>query len=221
MARKKSKAPADPSHFSVPLPDDIRRSRRSAARLSSMMEASGIEGEGSFLQKGAAKLAQSLGADGAVLGGGGKISGILGSIVRGAIRHPIVAATDAIGFGLPMLGLAKDAANAVSRSVTGDPLIGGISTDEALRMEAEVRKEQRRREVENQARAQRLAQNTVSLIQNAPLVAQQIMAGRRLPKGAVVIGGTPRVDLMQQMADQMSQGAFQNQDPLQQLAMEQ
>ena len=131
-----------------------------------------------------------------------------------------MASLDAVGLAGPVLGLAKEGVNAVSRSVTGDPLIGGISTEEAIRMEQEVRKEQRRRQVENQARAERLAQNTVSLIQNAPMVAQQIMAGRRLPKGAVVIGGTPRVDLMQQMADQMSQGQFQNQDPLQQLTTE-
>jgi hypothetical protein len=190
------------------------------ARLSSILEASGVEGGGSALQRGAARLTQSLGAGGAILGGGGKISGLMGALMRGVVKHPILSTIDAVGLGLPLLGLAKDAANVVSRSVTGDPLIGGISTDQALEMEREVQKEQRRREIENQARAQRFAQNTVSLIQNAPSVAQQIMAGRRLPKGAVVIGGTPRIDLMQQMAEQMSDGAFQDQDPLQQLTTE-
>ena len=164
---------------------------------------------------------ERLGLTQAATGSGkGTISKILGVLSRGAIKHPVMSALDVVGMGIPLLEMGKEAINVASRGVTGNPAFGGITTDEALQMEEEVRRERRRREVENQAKARRYAENTVSLIQNAPMVARQIMAGRRLPKGAVVIGGTPRVDLMQQMADQMSQGAYEDRDPLQQLAME-
>lgn len=53
--------------------------------------------------------------------------------------------------------------------------------------------------------------NTQMLAQNAPQLFNQIMAGRELPDGATVIGGQPRTDLMREVAMQMSQGGFQQQ----------
>jgi hypothetical protein len=41
-----------------------------------------------------------------------------------------------------------------------------------------------------------------------PHLYNEIMAGRRLPLGAVVLGGKPRVDLMEQLALDMTQGAY-------------
>lgn len=37
----------------------------------------------------------------------------------------------------------------------------------------------------------------------------QVSAGRRLPKGSVVIGGRPRIDLLKQLADSMGSGEFE------------
>lgn len=139
----------------------------------------------------------------------------LGRFVK---ANPGTAAIDAVGFGLPLLGMAKDAVNWGSRQVTGDPLIGReLTVDQSLEMEKKVRMEQMRLQIQQQERAKVLTANTINLLQYAPDVARQVMAGRRLPKGAVVIGGTPRVDLMQEVAGQMADGAYQEQDPLTQL----
>ena len=50
------------------------------------------------------------------------------------------------------------------------------------------------------------------LAQRAPNLYNKILAGRPLPSGAVVIGGAPRRDLMQELANAMSAGAFSNQE---------
>ena len=154
----------------------------------------------------------------ATLGRGGIASRMMGKVARAAIRSPKMAVADAIGIGIPALigavGLGSGAIDGVSRMVTGDPLLSGPKTRDVLDLEQRIRTAQRARDIEEQARARRAVDNTVNLIRYAPEVANQVMAGRRLPKGAVMIGGQPRVDLMQQLAEQMSNGAFQERDPL-------
>lgn len=81
-------------------------------------------------------------------------------------------------------------------------------------------------EIDN-ARAQKIAQileqqrmektireNTMRLAQSAPDLYSSVMAGQRLPKGSVVLGGRPREDLMRQLAASMDSGQFRKQDPL-------
>lgn len=53
------------------------------------------------------------------------------------------------------------------------------------------------------------SENTALLARYFPHQFQEIMAGRELPQGAVVIGGEPRADLMAEFATHMSSGGFQ------------
>lgn len=68
-------------------------------------------------------------------------------------------------------------------------------------------------EKEKMLRSQRLQMdmkaNVARLAAMAPDVYSQVLAGRRIPRGGVVIGGTPRIDLMEDLASSMSQGRFQ------------
>lgn len=60
------------------------------------------------------------------------------------------------------------------------------------------------------AEIQRLNGINQQLLQTyAPELYQQLLAGRSLPPEAVVIGGRPRHDLIQDVAAQMSAGQFQ------------
>jgi hypothetical protein len=70
---------------------------------------------------------------------------------------------------------------------------------------------------ENMARAvalreQRLLRadmdNMERLARINPELVKQVLAGRRLPRGAVVIGGKPRLDAMAELARGMSMGAY-------------
>ena len=63
------------------------------------------------------------------------------------------------------------------------------------------------------ASARKQAQlNESILAHKAPNLYNKILAGRPLPAGAVVIGGEPRRELMQELANAMSAGAFSNQE---------
>lgn len=69
-----------------------------------------------------------------------------------------------------------------------------------------------------QARMERaLAQNQARLAQANPTLYTSVMAGRKVPTGAVVLGGRPRTDLMRELAASMDSGAFQKKDPLSEL----
>jgi Arc/MetJ family transcription regulator len=70
-------------------------------------------------------------------------------------------------------------------------------------------------ELLEQARMERaLAQNQARLAQANPTLYTSVMAGRKVPSGAVVLGGRPRTDLMRELAASMDSGAFQKRDPL-------
>jgi hypothetical protein len=65
---------------------------------------------------------------------------------------------------------------------------------------------------ERQRRLQEsMARNMARLAAGAPHLYNQIASGRRLPRGAVVIGGQPRVDLLEQVAMDMALGRFSQQ----------
>ena len=61
---------------------------------------------------------------------------------------------------------------------------------------------------------QAIQQNLAEVAQNSPALYNQVSAGRRLPRGAVVLGGQPRQDLLMELARAMDSNAFQKQDPL-------
>lgn len=65
----------------------------------------------------------------------------------------------------------------------------------------------RRADAERLARVK--AENEAALASQLPDVYNQVVTGKRLPKGAVVIGGSPRRDLVDRLTGLMAQGAFQ------------
>lgn len=109
-------------------------------------------------------------------------------------------------FGAFLGGLAK-------RGVL-DPALEGDARQRAV-IEAEL--QARQMALEHQVRMEglrrRMGQNLARLAALAPDVYNQVAAGRRLPKDAVVIGGRPRMDLLEQLSLGMSEGSFQEADP--------
>lgn len=59
---------------------------------------------------------------------------------------------------------------------------------------------------ERQARDIKL--NAMRLMQQEPHLAQEVLLGRKLPRGATVIGYRPRVDLLRELASSMGAGEF-------------
>lgn len=82
------------------------------------------------------------------------------------------------------------------------------STLTAVRDELQARESNRLRML-RAARLQRnMAVNTARLARLDPHTYNEILAGRRLPRGSVVFGGTPRTDLMELAALKMSTGEY-------------
>lgn len=59
-----------------------------------------------------------------------------------------------------------------------------------------------------------LAENQMRLARQTPDLYTSVMAGRRVPKGSVVLGGRPRQDLMRELAASMDSGRYAQPDPL-------
>jgi hypothetical protein len=59
-----------------------------------------------------------------------------------------------------------------------------------------------------------IRENQMRLARGNPDLYTSIMAGRRLPKGSVVLGGVPRQDLMRELAASMDSGRYAQPDPL-------
>lgn len=82
--------------------------------------------------------------------------------------------------------------------------------DDPLRTAVKDEVENRERNRIIALRAMRLrrdmANNTARLASLDPRLYNEILAGRRLPKGSVVFGGRPRTDLMELLAEKMSTG---------------
>jgi hypothetical protein len=53
-----------------------------------------------------------------------------------------------------------------------------------------------------------IQQNLANLERSAPDLYATVAAGRRLPQGAVVLGGGKRVDLLQELGRSMAEGQF-------------
>lgn len=59
-----------------------------------------------------------------------------------------------------------------------------------------------------------IRENQMRLARGNPDLYTSVMAGRRLPKGSVVLGGVPRQDLMRELAASMDSGRYAQPDPL-------
>ena len=157
----------------------------------------GWENEQDWKEFGKKKMGGAPGAK--VPKGGGK----WGKIAKGAGKF-----WWALPFALEGAGYVKDA---VKKGFgVGEKFFDGKSAlDEFLgekRQEQAYDDHQRKRA---EALQQLKMQNRMRMMQVAPHLAQSLLAGRELPEDAVVIGGKPRVDLLDQVAEGMSAGAFQ------------
>ncbi len=124
-----------------------------------------------------------------------------GKYLRGAVAG-------ALPFAIPTLleageGLAMDVADPLAKALTGTG-VGQKSLDETLRIQDEseqamLMENLRQQQIEEMARV-----NEQRIMQVAPHLANQLLAGRRLPQGAAVFGTQQRTDIFREFARQMA-----------------
>lgn len=107
-------------------------------------------------------------------------------------------------------GYVKEAAK--SAFGVGEKFFDGKSAlDEFLGQKRQEQAYNEHQQKRMQALQQLKIQNRMRMMQVAPHLAQSLLAGRELPEDGVVIGGTPRIDLLDQVAESMGAGMFQQQ----------
>lgn len=140
----------------------------------------------------------------------------LGSLVGGAAKGAAKAGTGvgldfsspsmALGVGLPTALIAGDIVGQVGSSVKAE--FTGLNKE----LDKELRR--RRAEAAQGMRARRLqramADNMSRLAAVNPQLYNQLLVGRLLPQGAVVIGGGQRTDFLESVAYQMATGGFES-----------
>lgn len=114
-------------------------------------------------------------------------------------RHPISSGLLAAGGGV---FLAEEVGGPLIRPLTGDRGREGIKEGFETLETAAYRTARMRR-------LQRLMMENESILAHAhPHFYNEVLAGRKLPRGAVFLGKTNRRDLMEELVAGMSQGAF-------------
>ena len=68
------------------------------------------------------------------------------------------------------------------------------------------------RGLEKKRKEEEIRRNMLMVQRASPHLYNQVMAGRRLPQGSVVLGGQPRQDLMEELASSM--GSLPDPDPV-------
>lgn len=136
----------------------------------------------------------------------------LGSLI-GKVKGPAQAVgldfsspMAALGVGIPvgLMGaeLGRGAVKAVKEEFTG--------FDKDLREQARQMRYQAAQQMKARRLHQAMAENMMRLAAANPQLYNQLMAGRPLPTGAVVIGGGRRTDFLESVAYQMATGGFGN-----------
>jgi len=114
--------------------------------------------------------------------------------------------TAALGAGIPLGLLAAEGvrggAKAVKEEFTG--------FDKDLKAEARRMRYQASQQMKARRLQQAMADNMMRLAAANPQLYNQLLAGRPLPQGAVVIGGGQRSDFLESVAYQMATGGFGN-----------
>ena len=144
----------------------------------------------------------------------GSVSNVLTGIpgMGMAARHPFIA-TPALYYGGKHLGYEGIAKPLWSGAMGPDP--SRMNPYTQMVADSKQRREQQskalRTRVEYEDIQRRMAKAAMRLAALDPHLYNEVMAGRSLPKDAVVFGGQPRTDLMEELAMGMTQGQFKEQ----------
>ena len=159
------------------------------------------------------------------LGRAGRRAGLaVGGAVKGLPKIPLPSARNPlVRFGLRYnknIGGMRGGLSGLG-ALAGGALIGKLiqSSSENSEIQQQRQEDLRRsarqdmlnllgRKEHKQALQMSIGDNLAQLQAQAPDLYMSVAAGRRLPQGAVVIGGVPRQDLLQQLGMSMSNGDF-------------
>jgi hypothetical protein len=133
--------------------------------------------------------------------GQGRLAGAAGAAGRFFGRHgrKIGKGAGIAGWGLL---LTQMLANPFRTRANALSMEDDFRRTQSLAIASRMMEERRRREREL------TAGNVTRLMTMNPVLAQELLAGQSLPVGATVVGGKPRVDVLEEVARQMGEGNY-------------
>jgi len=186
-----------------------RRKRNRMGKLSVRLRAARIKG-GKTSQ--VLELASALGGR-AVLGrGAGLLPGKVG-MLRGLGGLGALAALGYFG-GKTAYDIVQGETELLGPSKRTQALANMAGQRSAQQYEESARARRMASAMESQRMQRSIMENLQQVAQNNPALYNQVSAGRKLPRGAVVLGGQQRQDLLTELARAMDSGSFRQQDPL-------
>ena len=121
----------------------------------------------------------------------------------------MVTASPAVWFGGKHIGYDMAAKPMYESMTDKQDGYGRMIEDARMRNEQHQLAIRTRSEIDELQR--KIARSAMRLASIDPHLYNEVMAGRSLPKDAVVFGGQPRTDLMEELAMGMAQGQFDEQ----------
>jgi len=128
--------------------------------------------------------------------------GVFGMTAKAALKRPSLGAPALFLGGSFLYEMLKP----VGKAVFDNP---ARNVAEQAQQQRDILWRQKMSQITTQRYEQSIAKNAARLAAANPQLYNEVMAGRRLPQGAVVLGGRPRVDLMEELAMSMAGGQFQ------------
>jgi len=160
----------------------------------------------------AVELAMTLGNRALMGRGAGMMPGNV-SMLRGLGGLGALAALGYFG-GKTAYDIAQGETNLLGVSARDQALANMAGQRSAQQYEEAARARRMASAMESQRMQRSIMENLQQVAQNNPALYNQVSAGRRLPRGAVVLGGQQRQDLLTELARAMDSGSFRQQDPL-------
>jgi len=145
-----------------------------------------------------------------------KLAGAFGATSGVAAKSPVLGAAGLVTGAHFLGGLGASGVRAAGHSMGFSPDSVQFDLTAARMQYAKQRADLHERKVdaiELELLRQDVANNATLLASTAPHLYNQIMAGRRLPQGATVLGGMPRTDLLEELAFRMAQGQLSSASP--------
>jgi hypothetical protein len=140
--------------------------------------------------------------DAAVMGPGNRFASWMINAFRGV--PPGSRTIGALGAGVLGYELLSDP---VERFLRSDLNLFG-DFERAVEGQMGLRRSARHDRLRTQRLARQQQMNTMMLARTDPQLFNEIMAGRQLPQEGLIIGGSPRTDLLRRVVDEMSLGGF-------------
>lgn len=132
----------------------------------------------------------------------GKMANLRGAKVRRNVGIGALAGLGGVALGTGAVKVGLRAAGLDDESLMRKAMADLMASQARSELDA------RRAEATGRSMQQAIEQNLGRLQAAAPDVYASVAAGRRLPQGAVVLGGAPRQDLLNELGRAMADGRF-------------